>query len=111
MPYVTRDKNNRIIGISDRQSSDAQELLPNTDPEVMQYLRDAGPDSMRDHLSRTDLDMSRITEDLIEVLIQRNVLNFTDFPLKAQKKLMARQKLRSNLSSLTNLVQDDDDVI
>ena len=111
MPYVTRDENNSIIGISDRQTPDAREFLPNTDPEVMQYLRGAGPDSMRDHLSRTDLDMSRITEDLIDVLIQRNILNFTDFPVEAQKKLMARQRLRSNLSALTSPVQDEDDII
>jgi hypothetical protein len=34
--------------------------------------------------------MARITEDLINVLIGKNIINFTDFPGQAQQKLIAR---------------------
>ena len=64
-----------------------------------------------DRPNRTDTEMARITEDLIDVLVSRNILNFTDFPVEAQKKLMARQKLRKSLSALSNLVTDEDDII
>lgn len=111
MPYVARDENRRIIGITDKPQPNAKEFLPNDHPEVLRYLRGANPTVMRDRLSKTDTDMSRITEDVVDVLIQRNILNFTDLPVEAQKKLMTRQKLRRNLSALSNLVTDDDDIL
>lgn len=111
MPYVSRDSNGRINGIGDRPAQHAKEFLPNDNPEVVKYLRGASPDSMRNRLSATDLEMSRILEDLVDVLVSRNILNFTDFPIEAQKKLMARQKLRKSLSALSNLVTEDDDIL
>jgi len=111
MPYVSRDGNGKINGIGDRPSPQAKEFLPNDNPEVIGYLRGASPSSMLDRLNATDTEMARIAEDLIDVLVSRNILNFTDFPVEAQKKLMARQKLRKSLSALSNLVTDEDDII
>lgn len=110
MPYVSRDENGRINGISERQSKTATEFLPATDSEVQAFVRGASPDTMRRRLSGTDTEMARITEDLIDVLIARNIINFTDLPVQAQKKLVARQKIRRNLSALSNLVADSDDI-
>lgn len=110
MPYVSRDENGRINGISERQSRTAAEFLPSNDPDVQAFVRGASPDTMRQRLSGTDTEMARITEDLIDVLITRNIINFTDLPVQAQKKLVARQKIRRNLSALSNLVADSDDI-
>ncbi|MDW3204163.1 MAG: hypothetical protein R8L07_01375 [Alphaproteobacteria bacterium] len=111
MPYVSRDDEGRINGIGDRPAPHAKEFLPNDHPEVIRYLRGASPSAMMDRLSATDTEMARISEDLIDVLVARNILNFTDFPVEAQRKLMARQKLRKSLSALSNLVTDEDDII
>ncbi|MCR9221541.1 MAG: hypothetical protein NXI21_15055 [Alphaproteobacteria bacterium] len=111
MPYVSRDEKGQITGIADKSAPHAREFLPRDHPEVVRYLRGASPQAMRDTLSESDLEMARITEDLIDVLIGRNMLNFTDLPIEAQRKLMARQRLRRNLTALTNLVTDEDDVI
>lgn len=111
MPYVSRDEKGQITGISDRSAPHAREFLPNDDPEVLRYLRGANPTAMRATLSESDTEMARITEDLIDVLISRNMLNFTDLPHEAQRKLMTRQRLRRNLSALSNLVSDEDDII
>ena len=54
--------------------------------------------------------MARITEDLIDLLISRNIINFTDFPVMAQAKLINRRALRSNMSALTNLVGDEETI-
>ncbi|MEC7538342.1 MAG: hypothetical protein VYB59_13775 [Pseudomonadota bacterium] len=56
----------------------------------------------------SDLEMARITEDLIDLLIGRNFTNFADFPNMAQAKLINRRALQSNMSALTNLVSDED---
>ena len=54
--------------------------------------------------------MVRVIEDLVDVLIGKNVFNFTDLPRIAQKKLLNRRQLRRNLSVLTNLVGNADDI-
>ena len=54
----------------------------------------------------SDLEMARITEDLIDLLIGRNFTNFADFPNMAQAKLINRRALQSNMSALANLVSD-----
>ena len=53
--------------------------------------------------------MARVVEDLIDVLIAKNLINFTDFPPEAQKKMLRRQNLRRTLSPLIDLVGDEDD--
>ena len=111
MPYVSRDDNGQVTGISDRAVPHAREFLPNDHPEVLRYLRGADPQAMRETLYESDRDMSRVTEDLVDALIARNVINFTDLPQEAQRKLMARQKIRRNLSALSNLVADEDDIL
>ncbi|MDP6389232.1 MAG: hypothetical protein QF654_05000 [Alphaproteobacteria bacterium] len=68
-------------------------------------------DGAQNILNQTDFDMARISEDLIDVLIGKNIINFTDFPKPAQDKLMRRRQLRSNLSTLTSLVGDDDSIL
>ena len=61
-------------------------------------------------LDASDLEMARITEDLIDLLIGRNIINFTDFPGMAQTKLINRRALRSNMSARTNLVGDEENI-
>ena len=67
-------------------------------------------DSALQQLDASDLEMARITEDLIDLLIGRNIINFTDFPGMAQRKLINRRALRSNMSALTNLVSDEESI-
>lgn len=111
MPYVSRDADGRINGVSDRPGPNATELLPSDHPDLVRFINEVSPDSMRQRLNQSDLEMARIAEDLIDVLIARNILNFTDLPREAQRKLVARQKLRRNLSALTTLVNEDDDIL
>jgi hypothetical protein len=47
-----------------------------------------------------------VVEDLIDVLIEKNVIMLTDLPGPAQQKLMARRHLRGRLSNLVDLVED-----
>ena len=51
--------------------------------------------------------MARITEDLIQTLIDKGVFNFTDLPDNAQDKLRQRRVLRGQLGSLSGLIDDD----
>ena len=88
----------------------AFDQVPPNDPELRAFLQDAGNDQARERLSEPDLEMVRVIEDLVDVLIGKNVFNFTDLPRIAQKKLLNRRQLRRNLSVLTNLVGNADDI-
>ena len=110
MPYVARDTAGRITVVSDSPTDIAFDSVPPNDPELRAFMGDTGNDQARERLSASDLEMVRVIEDLVDVLIGKNLFNFTDLPRVAQKKLLNRRQLRRNLSVLTNLVGDADDI-
>lgn len=83
-------------------------LLPAADADVQAFLR-ALPDPLSNPLSQTDAGLARVLEDLIEVLIRREVIQFTDLPSPAQAKLLERRLTRSGLSNRLDLLSDDSD--
>lgn len=111
MPFVSRNQNGAITGVFNKQTPIAQEYLDVDDTELRRYLEAGESGEAREALTASDREMARVVEDLIDVLIAKNVLNFTDFPAEAQKKMLLRRSLRRSLSALNNLVGDDDDII
>lgn len=111
MPYVTRNEQGAITSVSEYQTAFESEQLPYGHPEVRAYMEENPPGDVHGALNKSDTEMARIIEDLIDVLVSKNIINFTDLPLPAQRKLVGRQKLRHNLSALTNLVSDQDDIL
>ena len=62
-----------------------------------------------DALSQTDTSLVRVLEDLIDVLITRGVIQFTDLPEAAQAKLLERRETRASLNNRLQLLSADDD--
>lgn len=61
-------------------------------------------------LIESDADLARVTEDLVNLLVQKGVILFTDLPPGAQAKLLARQQTRANMvNSLKLLGEDSED--
>lgn len=58
-------------------------------------------------LSQSDLAIARVLEDLVDVLITRGVIQFTDLPQAAQEKLMTRRQTRAMLSNSLKLLPDE----
>jgi len=79
MPYITRDSDGRINGLSEEGDASLGEKLELTDPAVQEYLEGA-----RNQLSSTDADTIRVIEDLVDVLIQKKLILLTDLPAPAQ---------------------------
>ncbi|KQW65835.1 hypothetical protein ASC67_14680 [Methylibium sp. Root1272] len=62
--------------------------------------------------ARLDADVVRVLEDLIDVLIARQVLRITDLPVQAQEKLYARKSFRDRKpAQALRLYGDEDDGI
>jgi len=64
-------------------------------------------------LSQTDTSLVRVLEDLIDVLITRGVIQFTDLPEVAQGKLLERRETRAGLNERLQLLPADpnDDLV
>ena len=106
MPYVFRNSDGRIIGLSDEVTNSSAENLELSDPEVLQFLQRA-----KNELSSSDADTIRVIEDLIDVLIQKKLILLTDLPVPAQQKMTERQKIRNELNVLDNLMVDEEDIL
>lgn len=68
-------------------------------------------DSGHRALSDSDASLARVTEDLIDILIARGLIQFTDFPPAAQAKLLERRQTRAMLNPPLKLLDDGDGLI
>jgi hypothetical protein len=80
--FIIRDAGGRISGLSAEPIEGASPATID-DPEVQAFLRDL------------DVDLVRVLEDVIDLLVSRGVFRFTDLPASAQEKLLFRKNLRS----------------
>ena len=60
-------------------------------------------------LSESDIGLARVLEDLIDVLITRGHIQFTDLPQAAQAKLLERRQTRANLTHRLDLLPGESD--
>ena len=113
MPYARRDASGRVIALALEPETGDEEMLDVGHPDVVAFLRGGAADQAPGaRLSSMDMDLVRVMEDLIEILVQRRVLMFTDLPQAAQRKLLERRRLREqSVASPTTMVGDRDDLI
>ena len=113
MPYVKRDSTGRIISLHG-SAEEACEQLPASHPDVVQFLAQTTlptPAAYKRALAESDQDIARITEDLIHLLISKNLILFTDLPNVVQLKLLDREKLRSHLQEAEDNFLDDSELL
>jgi len=94
MFYVVRSPQGAIVSVH-REPVDGAEVLPQNHPDVQAFL---GPGDGKS-FAAMDADLVRVLEDLIDVLLRRNVFRITDLPLEAQVKLFERKHFRENLQA------------
>ncbi len=99
MLYVVRNSEGRIIGLSET-FQDGAEPADLKNPEVLSFLSSNDDDFDPDqYLDRSDIAIARIVEDLIELLVTRNLIIFTDLPDAAQRKLLTRKLARKLINN------------
>lgn len=112
MAYVERDQQGKIIAVYDKPQTGAEENLSIDSAELMAFLgNSASVDDARAVLTTSDTTLIRVLEDLINTLIDKNVIMFTDLPLAAREKLAQREKIRGHLNSLDNLMDDGQGIL
>lgn len=108
--FVKRNDEGHICAASLEATEDINEAIPADSPELWQFIgatQDAPSRSELDALQASDLALARVLEDLIDTLIDKHLIQFTDLPVMAQQKLLNRQGLRRQ--HLLDLLGDSDD--
>jgi len=96
--FVERDADGNISGLSATAAA-GTERASLDDPEVQAFLR------------QLDIDLVRVLEDVVDLLIGRGVFRFTDLPASAQQKLMFRKNLRSQWQAVPDPLGDGDGLL
>ncbi len=109
MPFVKRDKKGNIIAVATQQDEHCNEEVDQHDMQLRTFLYNLA--QQQSLMSETDFGFIRVVEDLIELLIEKNFIRFTDLPPEAQAKVRIRQSLRNNVTSNLDLLADDEDGI
>ena len=90
MPHILRDARGRIASVH-RDPQPGSEAVPADHPELAELLGEATTEAA---FAGLDAGLIRVLEDLVDVLIARNVICITDLPIEAQQKLFARKNFR-----------------
>jgi len=108
MPYVMRNAEGRIIAVLSEEV-EGSEMVAANDHDLGRFLASDSPEQIAQRdLMESDLGLIRVIEDLINVLIERGVIMFNDFPEPVQKKLIARSGLRKEFSYVDDLFNPED---
>ena len=117
MLYALRNSEGRITGLSETLQ-DGAEAVDLKNPDVLAFLSlnngEMTPDA---YLDNSDTEIARIVEDLVELMVSRNLIIFTDLPDAAQRKLLTRKLARKLIDQeddpqendkSTSILSDDD---
>jgi len=112
MPYVQRNKQGGVVNLSDTLLDGDSQWLELDHPDVVDFLQQPSNQSeLKQSLASSDGDMVRVVEDLIDLLMEKQVFVFTELPEAVQTKLNARKKLRHDVNAISNLIGEDDNIL
>ncbi|MFC0269195.1 hypothetical protein [Kushneria aurantia] len=92
MLYVKRDSSGEIVMASREPTEECREVVELESGELMAFM--SGRSEQEARFIASDLAFVRVVEDLLEVLLSKGVISFTDLPEAARNKVMERKSLR-----------------
>lgn len=104
--FVQRDADRKIISVSAIASDTHREACAAESPALRDFIEQIK--GQGDTFLESDLSLIRVLDDLVEVLIHKDVIRLTDLPERVQAKLHARRSMRGSIRSLRLLDSDDD---
>ena len=98
MLYARRNTSGDIVAVYGAAHGEATEVVSLEHPEFLAFITEGDPEeAFRTHLATSDSNMLRVLDDLIDVLIDKEVIGLTDFPEAARTKLTRRRMIRDKL--------------
>ncbi len=105
MPFVKRDEHGMVVAVSRESAAGCTEELAKDDPAMSAFLVEISSESSS--LDASDQDLIRVLEDVVDLLIAKGLVLFTELPTDAQQKIMRRQAMRSEVGNLQDLISKD----
>ncbi len=104
MSYLLRSSDGKVQAVSLVAMEGAGwELVDPSSREYQDFLE--GAIAEQSPFRESDIQLARVLEDLVNLLIDRDLIRFTDLPAPAQKRLVERQTLRMKSKQL-NLIDE-----
>ena len=106
MLYAERDENGKIIAIKNSPTNPDQKQV--TEAELVEFFSQSDEiGSYETLLTLLDTRIIRVLDDLIDVLVKKNIILFTDLPEEARMKIGERKRIRKRLQDSSELMVDD----
>lgn len=106
MAFVKRDLEGKISAVFENNGVGLEEI-PIDHPDVIEFISRCDKDH-RYNLMQSDLQLIRVLEDLIDVLISKNVITITDFPEPVINKLLTRRSIRKRFFGAIGMEFEDE---
>ena len=98
MLFARKDKNGAILALfPDRRPG--SDPVAQDDPALAAFLVSARGSATLS-LADSDLELARVLEDLVALLVDKRVIRMGELPAEAQSKLVRRKRLRGELAGL-----------
>ena len=105
MTYVNCDTDNRTTCLSEHPKGETDELLPLDDPEVKGF-----PETASSQISSSDTETTRVIEDLVDGLIQKNYCCVPIYPGPPGRKSCNDKNILSEPGVPGNLMVGEEDI-
>jgi len=112
MIYVKRNDQLEIIDLEFRPLDGYEEISLHSD-EISEFINHSENSSelIQQILNRLDLKMIRVIEDVIDILIKKNVMLMTELPTEVQNQLLFKRRIRSMTENDSPIHEEDDELI
>ena len=104
MIYVKRDATGQVTAISKEPMEGFEQTDKSTASEIEERLASSS-DSL---FQNSDLEFIRVLDDVIDLLISKNLVLFTELPEVVQEKYTQRTQMRERRRDSLNLLEDDE---
>lgn len=114
MPYIIRDAEGKIVQVFEQPVTGATEQIAPGSDEMEAFLESHTAhtvEALRRQLAESDSGMARLVEDLIDVLIGKGIIKFTDLPAAAGAKYLERLSTRERMHAVRSIIVDANDII
>ncbi len=108
MAYVLKNAQGTITASALENLGIGWEFIENDSKEYIEFLENSLAEVSP--FRESDIQLARVLEDLISILIDRGMVRFTDFPPAAQRRLNVRQSMRKK-NQLSGIVDESRDFI
>lgn len=104
MVYIQRDERGQILQVDDEPFTGMNDTLALQSVELQEWLQAKEEVTARlAKLRASDLELVRVLEDVVAVLVEQGTLKYTDLPHAARAKLDQRAIERADIEGMRNV--------